>query len=115
MSWQGPRQPKRIASLHRIADRYTLFILQVIVKPADAIEMRVDRFGFKPLAQKEVDIVRDLLVGNLLNRLIQPQHKVLKRVHVVLAGVRRVIPPLQVAPVVDDHIGHRIHLLPSFL
>ena len=86
-----------------------------MIKPADAIKMRIDRFRFKPLALKQVDILRHLLVGDLLNGLIQPQHKVLKRVHVVPDGVRRVVPPLQVAPVVDDRIGHRIHRLASFL
>ena len=77
--------------------------------------MRVDRFGFKPLVQKKLDIVGHLLVSHLFNGLIQPQHKVLKRVHVVLDGVRRVVPPFQVPSVIDDRIGHRIHRLPSFL
>jgi hypothetical protein len=61
-----------------------------------------------------IDVLQDLFVCYLLNGFIQPQHEVLKRVHVVLDRMRRVVTPLEVPPPVHDRIRDG-HLSPPFL
>jgi len=84
-----------------------------MVESSNAGQMAIDGLGLQPFTQELIRILSNLAVIYRLNRDIHPQHKVLKDVHVVLDRVRRVIAPLQEAPVVHDHMAH-IHLFVSF-
>ena len=84
-----------------------------MIESPDARQMAIDGLRLQPLAQELIRILRNFALIHRLYRDIDPQHKVLKDVHVVLDRVRGVIAPLQEAPVAYDHMAH-IHLSVSF-
>jgi len=71
--WLG--QAQLAAPSDRVADRYLFFVVKITVEAPDTVQMAVDRFGPQPSGQQIIDISVDLLIADVLNRYIHPQHK----------------------------------------
>jgi len=52
-----------------------LFIAQIAVEAPDTFQMTVDRFGLKPFGHQIIDIGVDLVIVDVFNGNIYPQHK----------------------------------------
>ena len=110
--WFGHAQGR--SSLHWIINLDPFLMVEIIVKHTDTGQVRVYGLGLQPFFQKMIRILPYLPTICLLNGNIDPDHKVLKDVHVALHRVGRVVPPFQEPPVVHDHIRNA-HPSLSFL
>jgi len=110
--WKGLGRPEAIAFFDRVDDRYLLLSDQVMVELSDPLEVAVDGLCLEPSPDKEVDIVRDRPGSDLLKGSVQPKDEVPKARQIVCYRKRRVVPSLQVSPVVDYQLGtfHRFLL-----
>ncbi len=112
MAGQRPGQPQGIAALHRVDHGHLLFFNEVVVKPPDAVQMAVDRFGLQPPIQQVIEVSQQLFMVDCLNGHIHPDHKLLQRVHIVLKGMAGVVPSLQEPAVIQDGGGNGHRVLP---
>jgi hypothetical protein len=71
----------------RVFDRQFFFIPQKVIKPADGHQMAIDRFRRQLLSQKMVDVRTYFLMGDLLDRLIDPNHELFQVIQITPEGV----------------------------
>ena len=76
--------------------------------------MTVDGLGFKPFAQKVIDILCHLVVVHRFNRHVHPQDEMSKDVHIILYRVRGEIASFQESSVIHNRVGDG-HGFASFL
>ena len=82
-----------------------MFTTQVIIETTDATQMTVDRFRLPSLSEQVIDVDVDLPGRDLLDGHVQPQHIVPQCVQIIFNCVAGVVPALQIAAVVDDHVA----------
>jgi len=83
-----------------------LLVPEIMIELANAIHVTVDGLGLEPLSHQMIDVLRDLRVCHAFYRHIQPNHKGLDGVQVVLNRVGRAVPALQVSSPVHEAVGH---------
>jgi len=108
-----PRQPQQESPFDRVGELDSLLIGKVVIEATDADQVTVDGLGGEAFGYEVIDIGRHLPSRHLLNGHIHPHHEALKQVQVALHGVSRVVPPLQISPVVHDRVREVHHLPPS--
>jgi hypothetical protein len=94
------------ASRDRDLDCKVFLVVQIAIEPTDGVQMTV--YGLWPsfVLQKKLDIVGNLSCGDLFNRYIDPEEKLLKVVQIVRERVCGVVSSLQVPPVAQDRVGN---------
>ncbi len=85
---------------------------QIIVEATDAVQIAVDGLSHQTFVQQVVDEGKHRARAHLLDRLRDPDHKVLERTHVVSQRVPRAVATLKKSTVVDNRIGNRHGRLP---
>lgn len=74
--------------------------------------MIINRLSCQPSTKLIVDISRYCVSVRLFNRDTKPQNEVLQNIETALNRGGRVVPSLQVSPVVDDRVGYFHHSFP---
>ena len=72
-----------------------LLFPEIVIELTDAVHVTVDGLGLEPLSHQMINVLRDLRVRHAFYRHIQPNHKGLDGVQVVLNRVGRAVPSLQ--------------------